>query len=507
MPLLPRNTDYTDKDFLSLRSRLFNLIRSVFPTWTDYETANFGNMLVELYAHAGDVLTFYMDALALEGKVTTATQRRSLLSLGAQVGYKPKGASAATVDVFVSLSRTPVGSVTIPAGTLIRTAGITDPIVFQTLATIFISAGNPIHSATVAAEHSRTYSENYISNGLRDITIGLQATPYLDGSAVISATNGAYTEVENFLDSGDLDRHYVVTVNQNDRAIIRFGNGTNGAIPTGTITVSYKTGGGREGNIEAQKLVSMVGSFFDSLGNPVQVNVINNVAATGGENRDSVEQIRAAIPQYVRALTRTVAREDFEIHAREVAGVQRALMLSSDQDASIPENTGKLFIIPSGGGLPSNTLKESVFDYLNEERPYTITFQLQVQDPVYKPIHVQAKVYLARGYNSSSVKAAIQANLATFFALTIQDDLGNTIDNPTVDFGYNYKKNDGTAASEVAYSDIYNVVRDTPGVRKIEDSLGGFTLNGLQSDVNILLREFPILGTVTLINGDTNSPL
>ena len=48
MALLPLNLDYTDKDFASLRTRLFALIASVFPDWTDREVSNFGNILVEL---------------------------------------------------------------------------------------------------------------------------------------------------------------------------------------------------------------------------------------------------------------------------------------------------------------------------------------------------------------------------------------------------------------------------------------------------------------------------
>src|SRR5882724_3545060 len=44
MGLLSQATDYTDKDFDSLRLRLQSLARSAFPTWTDFNIANFGNL-------------------------------------------------------------------------------------------------------------------------------------------------------------------------------------------------------------------------------------------------------------------------------------------------------------------------------------------------------------------------------------------------------------------------------------------------------------------------------
>jgi hypothetical protein len=56
LTVLPLNINLTDKDFDSLRLRLIFLIQSVFPDWSDFEVAGFGNLLIELYAFVGDVL-------------------------------------------------------------------------------------------------------------------------------------------------------------------------------------------------------------------------------------------------------------------------------------------------------------------------------------------------------------------------------------------------------------------------------------------------------------------
>ena len=86
MNLLPAAVDYTDKDFDALRARLIQLVKSVFPDWTDFEVASFGNVLIEMYAFVGDVLSFYQDNLARESRLVTATQRKNVMALAQMLG-------------------------------------------------------------------------------------------------------------------------------------------------------------------------------------------------------------------------------------------------------------------------------------------------------------------------------------------------------------------------------------------------------------------------------------
>ena len=79
--------------------------------------------------------------------------------------------------------------------------------------------------------------------------------------------------------------------------------------------------------------------------------------------------------------------------------------------------------------------------------------------------------------------------------------------NPLVDFGFNIKDAEGNPVGEIAWSDLFNVIRDTPGVRKMGDARLDLTLNGLPADVRLNVREFPVLRTVTLTNGDTGELL
>lgn len=503
MALLAQATDYTDKDFDSLRLRLQTLVRSVFPDWTDFNVANFGNILVELFAFVGDVLGFYQDNQARESRIGTATQRKNLIALTKLLGYRPAGARAATADVVFTLAAVPAAPVTLRAGTKVRTASITDPVTFQLLTDITIPAGATVPSAAGSVEHSESQEELFASTGLPNQEVVLPGTPFLDGSAVVAAGNGTFSEVQNFLGAGATDRHFSVLVDQNDRATVRFGNGTSGVIPTGTITVRYKTGGGAKGNVNAGTLTKLEGNFTDDNGAPVTVFATNPNAASGGSERQTIAQIKALAPESIRVLNRTVSREDFEINARRLPDVARALMLTSNENAGIAENTGILMVIPRGGGLPSQALKDAVRDQVTVVFPSTLTFQVSVQDPNYLLIDVAATVFLKQGRNVAATRAAILKALADFFAVSLPDGTPN----PNVDFGFNTKDASGDPAGEVALSDVFNVVRDVAGVRKIGDGPDDFLLNGAKEDVPIDVREFPALGTVTLLNGDTGLPL
>ncbi len=503
MALLGPSTDYTDKDFDALRARMRNLIRSTFPGWTDEDTANFGNILVELFCFQGDVLTKYQDNQAAEAFIGRVTQRKNMLALCKLLGFKPTGNTAAQVDLVLTItSGAPAGSVSLPERTIAKTKNIVSPVSFETLAAASFSAGN-VGPITVTAENATRKTELFTASAALGQQIVLGSTPVLDDTIEITAGNGDYEQVDNFLDSTSIDRHYTVVVDQNDRATLTFGDGSNGAIPQGTITAVYKTGGGAAGKVEANTVQKLEGTFTDAFGNPVAITVNNPVESSGAQDRQSVEQIRLAAPASLRVLTRTVSREDYEINAKRVPGVSRALMLTSDEDEAIGENRGILYIVPSGGGTPSGALVDAVIEMITVTYPHTLTFQVDVTGAIYIIVNVSTVVWFKTGANKPAVAASIRDRLARGFAVdpTQADiDAGLTLG---IDFGYYLVDEAGNPQPSIAWSDIFNLVRDTTGIRKVDDGTTGLLLNGARKDLDIAVREFPKLGTVTIIDGET----
>ncbi len=509
MSLFPENLDYTDKDFESVLARLQNVIQSVFPEWTDFNRGNFGNIILESFAFVADVVLFYQDAQSRESRIVTARLRRNLLALSKLIGFTPKLASAASTDALFTITKpdgvtAPDNDVELLKGQVVKTSKITDPIEFQLLDDFTHPASST--QSIITVEHSEFFVDGFQSNSLANQEFDLTRFPFLEvpttPAGAVSAGNGGYTEVDDFLDSTATDLHFVVIVDERDQAILRFGNGTNGAIPVGSISAEYKIGGGAVGNVDSGNINRIDGTFTDTLGNPVTIAVTNTSDASGGSDRESNESIRERAPATLRVLSRAVAREDFEIVAETVSGVDRALMLTSNEDTSVEENSGDLFIIPSGGGVPSTTLKNAVlaqFTGTDPPFPHTLTFILNVLDPLYKTINVVATVYKQPEFTDAQVKANIQSALDDFFALRNDDGSKNT----NVGFGFDFKDADGDPAGEIPFSDVHNAVRDTTGVRKVGDLITDFTLNGAHRDVVLELKEFPQLGTLRVINGDT----
>jgi len=505
--ILPPNIDYSDRDFDSLRARVFDLISSVFPTWTDDAVANFGNVLIEGFCFVGDVLNYYQDNQAREGRFAFVKLRRNMIALTKLIGYTLPGATAATADVTLTVTNPEqlTGAV-VPSKTpvIVSTKAITNPIRGEIQDTISFNLDMGQTELTVSWEHSITQSPFVVaSSGKADQRILMPFGPFLQNSdSVQTDAQSPWIRVNSFLNSGPNDFHYVISVDQNERAEFRFGDGKTGAIPVGNITMGYKTGGGVSGNVERDALTKLETAFVDSQGNPAYVVASNVYAAEGGTPRQTVNGARLQAPESLRVQNRTVAREDYEINAKRVDSVGRALYLTSDQEPSISENRGKLFVIPTSGGVASQQMLDEVFEMCSVIYPKTVTHQLEVLPAVYKTIDVVAVIYLQPKQVPSEAKAAVIAALEDFF----EPMLADLTPNPNVDFGYYYRDEDNNSAPEVAWSDVFNVVRDLKQyVRKINPN--SCTLNGLVSDVQFSTWMFPTLGEVTVINGIDNTEI
>ena len=502
MTLVPPQLDYTSKDFDSLRARLIELAKSGFPGWSDFQVPSFGTTLLELFAFVGDVLCQYQDQQARESRLITATQRQNVIALCQMLGYRLHGAVAATCDVELGLARVTGADVTVPAGAVCATADRPEPVRFQLLEPVTFRAGQAPPRASGVAEQSQSFEERADTVGTPYLQIALQQSPYLDRSLTISDATGTWAEVDTFLGSGPIDRHFVVSIDAQDHATVAFGDGRNGLPPAGTLVFRYKTGGGAIGNIAAGALTTVETPVVDALGMPVSVTVTNPAAASGGIDRETLAHAKLVAPLSLRAPARSVARSDFEEHALEVPGVARALMLTSNEDPTVAENSGDLVIVPQGGGGPSQALLDQVLNQVTVVYPSTLTFQVRVLSANYRAVDIAARLYLRAGAAPADVGRRVRDRLAAFFAPSLPDGTPNA----TVDFGYYLRNDDGTAG--VAWSDIAALIMETAGVKKLGPSAAlDLTLNGQDSDVPLGVREFPSLGQVTLLRADTGAPL
>src|SRR5262245_38790327 len=109
--------DYMARDYDSLLQAMQALVPEKLPEWTDYESqADFGNVLLQLFAHMGDILSYYQDRVANESFLGTAQTRRSVIQHLRLIGYRLATAVPASATLTVLLPSTYQGTLTIAKG-------------------------------------------------------------------------------------------------------------------------------------------------------------------------------------------------------------------------------------------------------------------------------------------------------------------------------------------------------------------------------------------------------
>jgi len=128
-------------------------------------------------------------------------------------------------------------------------------------------------------------------------------------------------EADTLAFAGPVDHVYTTQTDDHDATTVIFGDGARGArLPTGAenVRAAYRTGIGRPGNVQAGQITQLQTR-------PLGVNgVTNPLPATGGADRDTLDQARRNVPLAVLALDRLVSVPDYADFARARAGIGRA---------------------------------------------------------------------------------------------------------------------------------------------------------------------------------------
>src|SRR6266481_745790 len=95
--------DYMARDYASFRNALIGLIPAKLPEWTDRSEADFGIVMIELFAYMADILSYYQDRIANEAFLSTAQERRSVIEHLNLIGYEmaPAAPASALLSIIV----------------------------------------------------------------------------------------------------------------------------------------------------------------------------------------------------------------------------------------------------------------------------------------------------------------------------------------------------------------------------------------------------------------------
>ena len=223
-----------------------------------------------------------------------------------------------------------------------------------------------------------------------------QALPFI----TLVQNGSQWSPVRDLLSSARTALNFVVETQNDGSAILRFGDGTAGALPVSGLTAAYRTGNGTAGNVGAGAIAHVVATAAVPLTGIVDVR--NPLPAQGGTDGETLDQVRAFAPWAFRTQERAVTEEDYATMAQQQPEVKRA--------RATLRWTGSwytMFVtVERVNGWPVDAaFRTSISNFLQQFR--LAGYDLEIEAPKFVPLDIAFSVCVAPGYFRGAVEAAL----------------------------------------------------------------------------------------------------
>lgn len=370
---------------------------------------------------------------------------------------------------------------------------------------------------TVRAKHAVTAKDEFL--GISDGSPGqrfqfphsplLERNPHSDYLSVIGEpgqdTATVWTEVSDFGDSNETSLHYTIddltgvlslgpALRQPDGSMRRFGK-----VPARGAELRftrYNYGGGTEGNVRAESIVVLKSA------KAYISKAINWEPSVGGRDAESVEQAILRVPAMLRSHERAVTADDYEYHAKTIAGVADAYCVgpglirdrATEQDKkkssrAEPPKPGEVhvYILPQVGHTVPLRFEQLKLDETVRQRVQTelqsrsvLGVTVKVMPVTIVEISVEAKLVSRDRASGESLKRQAQEAIERFL-------------NP---FTGGPQGNGWRQISVLHKSDLYRLLLNLPMVEHIEEI---FIKRGPDRETNPAPLE---LGRIVVCSGE-----
>lgn len=487
-----KGIDYTSKDYESFRSDMIKQLGIKMPEYTDIRQSDAGIVILELLAQGLDILSYYQDAMANEAYLVTEELRSNALKWCYLLGYVPRASTPTEFTQVFVLSSAQLKDTVIPKGTVVKTKGsIAEPsIYFETKEDLIIPAGKLgdemsdneyLYKTKVVQGISVSNEIVGSSTEVADQSFTLKYSPVILDSIVLYVNEGSgpvkWERVDNFVDSNATSQVYTVSINDNDEAIITFGDGVFGKIPSyykNGIFCNYRVGGGEQGNVGAN-MINLLDSniaLVDRTFNPYTCDV-------RGENKETLEEIKRNAPNSNRtkwgALTTTDFADVIKLNFVEVDKVSAYNNPDNSRDIDI------YLILKEDKELTEEVKSKinSLFDENEGGRKIVGAGNIALNPAIRVPLEIEATLSVKDRYNFEEVKSNIEEFIVDYFKV------GN------IDFDTEF-----IPANIVA--EVMNPVNAIEGVRFFTiDKVNGSTSNSFRPNNG----EIFTLANTNIVNG------
>jgi len=476
---------YTKRTYEEIRDELIRQIPELSDKWTDFNLSDPGILMLDALAAIADLLNFSIDRNMAEFFVSTMTRRTSAVRLGSLVGYQLRRPTPALVLVRFSVDQPWPNDITIGRWTAI-TAG---NVPFLTLTDATLTAGSTyvdipcaqlervVLRATSNGQPNQRFElggDNEVAGDfschLLDLDLEFRSSEvYVDGEL--------WEKVQSFIENAE---NAYIEEDKIERVYVTFGDGVFGRIPPvgADIEIYYYKTLGAAGNLPREQIGGSL-TLPDVTNRLVGVQYAAVENATGGEDRESLEEARRNIPNWVRYVATLTTRDSWRAAMEQFPGVLLANAWGEELE-NPPNfrmyNVVKYTFVPANPEWtkPSDALLEVVRNELEARKE--ITLHLLYVEPEFVELDVKVDVVALRTASASVVENAVRSRLLQMFKWGAYD--------------FN---------ATVHHSDIVRVVEETPGVSHcfvgIKCPAKGIGLEDYEcADVALDLHELPKLG-------------
>ncbi len=293
------------------------------------------------------------------------------------------------------------------------------------------------------------------------------ALPAIHLQGTLHAITEPWDPALQLLEDSETTRNFVVEVESNGIATLRFGDNINGKSPeTGTsFTATYRIGNGTAGNVGADSLTRLAAADarIQSCRNPLP--------GQGGIDPETNDQIRRRAPQAFLSQQRAITMADYQSIADRNTQVDRSV-------ANL-RWTGSWYTVfvavePVGAGTLTSTLKTQL---LRDGNRYRLAGQdLEIDTPEYLPLEIALDICVDPSYFRADVQKGLLQVLGS-----------QSLPNGTKGLFY---PDSFTFGQTVYLSPIYAAARSVPGVRAVQATV--FQPQGIDTQQYLQSGEIPL---------------
>ena len=404
-------TQVANLDFEDIKVALKEYIRAQ-SDFTDYDfDGSVLSTLIDTLAYNTYYTAFNANLVVNELFIDSATLRDNVVAIAKQLGYRPKGITSPTAYVSFNItygSPTTDTELLLKKGTgfissydnniyqYITLEDVTGQVVndVATFDNVEVREGTQILNTFTV--NTSLKSQKFVLDNQNIDTNTIRVKVYPSGGNF----NESYLVADNILNVDSTSKVFFIEEIEDDRYEILLGDGVLGKkVDNGSrVEVSYITTSGPESNgVRTFVFSGVIENQNGASPNSFSTIITNVVSSSGGEEKESIKNIKTNAPKMYGTQDRAVTAQDYSAIIRKVYPSVSDIIIFGGEDQDPPEY-GKVFIVlkPTDASFLSSLTKQEIISDLKKYMVASV--RPVIVDPSILFVELTSKIF----YNGES---------------------------------------------------------------------------------------------------------